>query len=237
MANKEVIGAKHIGGIVSPIYQKRLLLHKNNGRFNLSFAQHCIVNMLESMLGRPLSEPLYFKPKMELSKHGGKKLKSLVDLMVNDADKDVQTYSNKFVSTHFEQLLISLLLTTQPHNYSQALHSPIPAPASQDVKRVIDYIQAHLDESITLDKLITIGGVPGRSLFSHFRRFTGRSPLQYVTEQRLVKARQDLLDKENESSVTQVAARWGFNQLGRFSGYYKKMYGELPSETLKRVSH
>ena len=34
------------------------------------------------------------------------------------------------------------------------------------------------------------------------------------------------------TNVTQVALELGFEQFGRFSGDYKKAFGELPSETL-----
>jgi AraC-like DNA-binding protein len=38
----------------------------------------------------------------------------------------------------------------------------------------------------------------------------------------------------NGDSVTAIASKWGFTQLGRFSVTYKEVYGESPSETMKR---
>ena len=37
----------------------------------------------------------------------------------------------------------------------------------------------------------------------------------------------------DNSSVTQIAARWGFGHLGRFAAGYRKSFGEHPSETLR----
>jgi len=47
------------------------------------------------------------------------------------------------------------------------------------------------------------------------------------------RARRDLLDADPaQASVTDIAARWGFFHLGRFSQAYRAMYQELPSQTL-----
>jgi AraC-like DNA-binding protein len=35
--------------------------------------------------------------------------------------------------------------------------------------------------------------------------------------------------------VTDVALRWGFLELGRFSVQYRQRFGEAPSETLKKA--
>jgi AraC family transcriptional regulator, ethanolamine operon transcriptional activator len=35
--------------------------------------------------------------------------------------------------------------------------------------------------------------------------------------------------------VMSVAHRWGFKHLGRFSATYRRTYGELPSDTLRRA--
>jgi transcriptional regulator GlxA family with amidase domain len=35
------------------------------------------------------------------------------------------------------------------------------------------------------------------------------------------------------TSVTEVATRWGFSHLGRFSQIYKEKYGQSPSKTLQ----
>ncbi|NJO38591.1 MAG: helix-turn-helix domain-containing protein, partial [Rhizobiales bacterium] len=50
----------------------------------------------------------------------------------------------------------------------------------------------HFDEPIRLSDIVEIAGVPGRTLNSHFREFTGYSPMAYLTNLRLRQARQAL---------------------------------------------
>jgi len=46
-------------------------------------------------------------------------------------------------------------------------------------------------------------------------------------------AREELTRPGPTTTVTDVALKWGFNHLGRFSGFYTRQFGEAPSETLR----
>jgi AraC-like DNA-binding protein len=46
-------------------------------------------------------------------------------------------------------------------------------------------------------------------------------------------AREELASPGATTTVTDVALKWGFNHLGRFSGFYVRQFGEAPSETLR----
>ena len=57
----------------------------------------------------------------------------------------------------------------------------------------------------------------------------------YVRLRRMRRARAALLRADPAiTTVTRVAANFGFSELGRFSVEYRKMFGELPSTTLQR---
>ena len=237
LGSKEILGGKDVGTLGSPTYDQRTVLNEDSSRYGISLSQNIVVRMLESMLGKPLSAPLQFTPKVELQTSAGRSLTSLINMFVKDVSSDIHAFGHSMVSMQFEQLLISMLLANQPHNYSKALSTPTPSLAPRDVKRVLDYIQEHLPEPISLPELVAISGVPGSSLFAHFKKFTGKSPLNYVCEQRLARARQNLINGKRSDTVTAIATRWGFTQLGRFSGLYCKTYGELPRETLRRAQN
>jgi AraC-like DNA-binding protein len=82
--------------------------------------------------------------------------------------------------------------------------------------------------------LVAHCGVAERTLRKHFRAFMDVSPLEYWRRFRLAAAREELLKGSNSTSITEVAMRFGFNHFGRFSGQYRRSFGEKPSTTLRR---
>ena len=106
--------------------------------------------------------------------------------------------------------------------------------SGRDVRLAIDYIEANLGAAIGLPGLVAAAGVPGRTLQQHFREFEGTSPMGYLRTARYERVREALRRAEPEESVTEIAGRWGFGHLGRFSVEYRRRFGEPPSQTLRR---
>ena len=68
-----------------------------------------------------------------------------------------------------------------------------------------------------------------------FHRFLGMGPGNYLRQRRLSAARHELLTAPlRAETVTEVAFRWGFWHLSRFAREYRSMFGESPSETVRR---
>jgi AraC family ethanolamine operon transcriptional activator len=79
--------------------------------------------------------------------------------------------------------------------------------------------------------------VSRRTLQYCFRETLGLSPASYLRAVRLNGARRQLKSPDSPvASVQEAAARWGFWHLGHFSSDYKRMFGELPSATLRQRS-
>jgi AraC family ethanolamine operon transcriptional activator len=95
------------------------------------------------------------------------------------------------------------------------------------------YIREHCSEAVTLLDLSRISGMTSRSLTNAFEAVAGLSPVDYLRRLRLSGAHNALLlaNKKN-TKVTEVATAWGFWHMGHFTYYYRKMFGETPSQTL-----
>jgi AraC-like DNA-binding protein len=63
----------------------------------------------------------------------------------------------------------------------------------------------------------------------------GIGPIRFLTLRRMHLARRALLQASNETAnVTRIATDYGFWELGRFAVAYRQMFGETPSQTLRR---
>lgn len=78
-------------------------------------------------------------------------------------------------------------------------------------------------------------GFSRRSLERIFHDRVGTTPGRWFRNIRLNGALRDLVAPVSGRSVTDVAVRWGFRHLSRFSEQYRKTFGELPSQTLNRA--
>jgi AraC-like DNA-binding protein len=108
-------------------------------------------------------------------------------------------------------------------------------PRQAKLRAAVEHVHAHADEPITIADLARVAGLSVRSVQEAFRRTFGVSPLTYVRQVRLDRVHEELLALDPRTvSVGQVATRWGFAHLGRFSAAYAERFGEYPKQTLRR---
>ena len=104
----------------------------------------------------------------------------------------------------------------------------------QIVERAKAYMGSHIDQPITVADLCVQLSVSRRTLQYSFQEVLGISALRLLRAIRLNGVRRDLKAiKPPAQSVQDIAATWGFWHLGHFVTDYKRMFGELPSHTLR----
>lgn len=139
----------------------------------------------------------------------------------------------------FQQLILQdflpLLITALPLQ-PERLKAPVKAfRRSRLVQQANDYLQAHLDQTLTLTDLCHALGTSSRALCYGFQEMFGISPMSYLKILRLQGVYRALKAANSDNkTVTEIASQFGFYHLGYFAQDYRQMFGELPSETLKR---
>lgn len=181
---------------------------------------------------RPLQGPLVFRMFMERAGGTACTFWRLAEMLVRELGTPDSGIRHPAVAAQMELLVFQTILAAQPFD-SDERQAEKPRLAPGYVKLAEAYMAAHADEHVDLPALCAAAGVSRRTLYDGFQKYRGISPMLYFKNIRLERVRQDLLRAADGISVTDAAMRWGFGQLGRFSGEYKKRFGESPSDTLR----
>ena len=100
------------------------------------------------------------------------------------------------------------------------------------VNRALQLISSTRD-AVSVSDVYKYSAVSWRTPDRAFKERFGISPKQYIVATRLVSVRRALLAVPSDTKIADVANDWGFWHLGRFASDYKRMFGELPSDTLR----
>lgn len=105
------------------------------------------------------------------------------------------------------------------------------------IARFEEYLKAHPDTPLHLVEICAAIGTAERTLRAACEEHLGMGPIRYLTLRRMQLVRRALARADaSRATVTQVATDHGFWELGRFSVTYRTLFGECPSETLRRPS-
>jgi AraC family ethanolamine operon transcriptional activator len=107
--------------------------------------------------------------------------------------------------------------------------------ARRTLSRARDYLHAHTDRCVTVHELCEQLGSSPRALQDCFQKYVGLSPKTYLKALKLNEARRELRCADSAfANVSDVAVRYGFWHLSQFAADYRWLFGELPSETLRK---
>lgn len=128
-----------------------------------------------------------------------------------------------------ESYVLTQTLLAIPNNHSEALRAEPAQVGRCYVRRAAELVEQRADEPWTVEDLAREVSVGARALQSGFRRELGVTPIQYLREIRLRRARDKLLNGSDQR-VSEIAVKWGrFYHLGRFSQQYRQRFGVPPS--------
>ncbi len=105
----------------------------------------------------------------------------------------------------------------------------------QALQRLYKYIKQSGDYPLSISQMCTIACVSQRTLQYCFEQELGVSPVSFVRDGRLNAVRRVLLAQSEACAISDVALSFGFYHLGTFNYYYKRLFGETPSQTRERA--
>lgn len=150
-------------------------------------------------------------------------LESISTMLLNELQQG--SLSNRLYVDSLSNILAVNLIrqhtTTRPHlpTYEGGL------PPRQ-LQQVLDYIDAHLEEEIKLTDLARLLDISQYHFSRLFKQSLGKSPYQYLLQQRVERAKQLL--KKTDRLITDIALACGFNSHSHLSKQFRQLTGITP---------
>ncbi len=129
-----------------------------------------------------------------------------------------------FAQTAAQMLAVHLLqyYTTR----GLAIKEPSRGLTRRQLRAVIDFIEAHLSQELSLEALAQQTSFSPYHFARLFRQATGKSPHQFVLHQRLDRAQQLLA--ETDMPLAQIALETGFASQSHLTSVFKQQRGVTP---------
>ncbi|MEB3340845.1 AraC family transcriptional regulator [Okeania sp.] len=157
-------------------------------------------------------------------------LKPLIWLAVHQPTWFQNPHIEKLVADDFVPLLISKIpIKLNSKSFLK------PSRRAKLIAKAEKEMLAHLDKPLTLKQLAENLESSSCALSFGFKDLFGVSPMRYLKIRRLNAVRQHLKVREPENcTIVFLANEYGFYCPSHFTRDYKAMFGELPSETLRK---
>lgn len=211
----------------------RLATTPNYQQLVLRLEVDALKRATQALVGDSSDRKLVFNGAVDFESSAARSLRRRVFFFAGEFDV-MGGYFSELAAAEIEKTLIVNFLFCHRHSYTEHfLREPAQA-ASSSVRRLEEYIEANWDRPLDVETLASIANVSARSVFRQFKQTRGYSPLTFVKKVRLQKARALLLGGHQAATVTSIALKCGFQNVGHFANDYRLEFRELPSETLTR---
>lgn len=146
--------------------------------------------------------------------------------------KKEQQQRDLLVDLNISELIVHMLQTESRNlllkNYRRHL-------TQNGMAAAVEYIEKHLDESISIQKLAKIACMSESSFYRYFKNEFGMTPVEYILKKRMELAQKLLVDKRY--NVTEVSYKLGYSSLSHFIKMFKEQTGTTPKQFQLQKEH
>lgn len=223
--------------MMSPTFDVEMKFFKNCEHLCLKVGRERLEGFLEQQLQRSLNAPLEFMPRLALAEGNNRELVGLITHIAGQLSQNGSSFHHPMVRQQAESLLLSTILVGLEHNYHAELTAEAQAPRPYYIKKAQAYIHENIESPITPEDVAKEACISLRSIYAGFQNYLNTTPMAYIKQAKLNRVHEELKRLEpSQASVSEIAMNYGFSHFGNFAASYRKQFGELPSDTLRRVS-
>jgi AraC family ethanolamine operon transcriptional activator len=156
-------------------------------------------------------------------------LRALEQVVLGDGDEGLKLWKEVF-NVDLVNFIVRILAQ---NSLSPKLTGSLFRAAAMN--RAVEILGDASQFPINIEALCTMAGASWATLQRAFAEEFGVTPSSYIKSRRLAAVQSELIKIGSKAVISDVANRWGFWHMGSFASDYRKQFGELPSETLRRL--
>lgn len=190
---------------------------------------------LRDELGHPLDEgPLTFRLGMDVTAGPTASWRRLALMVARELDEDGNLVTCKPLVGMWENALMVSLLQAQPHNYSLGAEGQVRPSPKPEVNSALRLLGDRPAEGWTVTRLARMLGVGPRKLQQGLQEI-GTTFTQELRTARLHRIHDTLYAAAPGTiTVSKAFAQNGISHHGHGAAQYRELFGERPSDTLRR---
>ncbi|RKO69866.1 AraC family transcriptional regulator [Sphingobacterium puteale] len=164
-------------------------------------------------------------PGSALSIYDPQRYENSTELMRSIALQVASPFAREAESHAIIQLLMSRFLAAASDKITQV---------EKRLTRVLNYIDEHIHQSISIDQLADLIFLSKDHLIRLFKKHMNDTPVSYMNRKKIEKAQ--LMMLVDDSSIQELSFRLGFENISYFNRLFKKVTGETPTSYKRSVA-
>lgn len=155
-------------------------------------------------------------------------IKTLLNKLIN-----LENYSGIGRELLYKSYITEIMVHLNNLAFNEGAHLSTDMKKSNLIDGIIDYINSHLDEDITIDDLAEKFYLSKFHLLREFKKHTGTTIHRYIVQKKLIEAKELIL---REIPITEVYRQCGFGDYSNFFRAFKNEYGVTPKQFYEMMS-
>ena len=199
-----------------------------------NFMSNAKIRLLDVSIDKSVASPLIEKLIRSEQMHFIDTDNVIANLLHDILDTN-ETQVDKDVSSDIEDRVMTTMLSLVDDQEPQTSRLTKGENTAMDIR---DQLFKHMDGKLNTSILAKQHEVTTQTLQNSFKSLFGYTPQLFLRLLKLNLVHHELYESnERDRTVLRIAQKWGFDHMGRLSGYYKALFGETPSVTLKEEDH
>jgi AraC-like DNA-binding protein len=140
--------------------------------------------------------------------------------------------NNPFIELGLKELIVLLKQIKEKRDIQAANQTP---QHSNPLAIVVNYIEQHLNENMTIEGLAQVAHISKISLYRYFKETYALSPIDFINHERLTKALK-LIDS-TKKNMQVIGQEVGFDSTSYFIKLFHQRFGMTPKQYSKQITH